>query len=82
MAPISDVDLTLRLNNISQLVTSRSSLEPLIERYDLYRVERARGAAAEELVQRMRKDISVDIARSKAESTTGFQISTPARHSL
>src|SRR5919107_4213477 len=57
---LSDSDLTLRINNIGQEVTSRSSLEPLIERYGLYRRELARGATMDELIERMRsKDIKI-----------------------
>src|SRR5918911_2682355 len=51
---LSDSDLTIRINNIGQEVTSRSSLEPLIQRYDLYKAERDRGASMDELVERMR----------------------------
>jgi uncharacterized protein involved in exopolysaccharide biosynthesis len=38
---LSDNDLTVRINNIGQEVTSRSSLEPIINRYNLYPVERS-----------------------------------------
>ncbi|HEX8097908.1 MAG TPA: Wzz/FepE/Etk N-terminal domain-containing protein, partial [Pyrinomonadaceae bacterium] len=55
--PLSDYDLSLRINNISQVVTSRSSLEPLILKYDLYQRERAGGAPTEQVVEQMRKDI-------------------------
>src|SRR2546423_15015620 len=59
---LSDSDLTIRINNITQEVTSRSTLEPLIERYNLYAVERGRGAAMDELVERMRtKDIKINL---------------------
>src|SRR5947208_9895270 len=51
---LSDSDLTIRINNITQEVTSRSTLEPMIVRYDLYAAERARGASMDELVERMR----------------------------
>src|ERR1051326_7688635 len=33
---LSDSELTIRINNITQEVTSRSTLEPMIERYGLY----------------------------------------------
>lgn len=70
---LSDSDLTLRINNISQEVTSRSALEPLIQRYNLYARERARGASMEELVERMRiKDIKITLNTSRNEITNGF----------
>src|SRR3954465_5805019 len=39
---LSQSDLTLRINNITQEVTSRSTLQPLIEGFSLYPVERKR----------------------------------------
>lgn len=72
---LSDTDLTLRINNIGQEVTSRSSLEPLIQRYDLYARERARGASMEELVERMRmRDLKITLNTSR-EITNGFFLS-------
>lgn len=69
---LSDSDLTLRINNIGQEVTSRSSLEPLILRYNLYPRERARGATMDELVERMRtKDLRITLNTSR-EVTNGF----------
>jgi polysaccharide chain length determinant protein (PEP-CTERM system associated) len=72
---LSDSDLTLRINNIGQEVTSRSSLEPLIQRFDLYRRERARGASMDELVERMRtRDLTIRLNTSR-EVTNGFFLS-------
>jgi uncharacterized protein involved in exopolysaccharide biosynthesis len=73
---LSDSDLTLRINNIGQEVTSRSSLEPLIERYDLYARDRARGASMDELVERMRaRDLKITLNTSRNDITNGFLIS-------
>jgi uncharacterized protein involved in exopolysaccharide biosynthesis len=73
---LSDVDLTMRINNISQEVTSRSVLEPLIQRYDLYARERARGESMEEVVERMRaKDLKITLNTSRNEITNGFFLS-------
>ncbi|PYS96500.1 MAG: hypothetical protein DMF65_12950, partial [Acidobacteria bacterium] len=70
---LSDSDLTIRINNITQEVTSRSTLEPMIERYNLYAVERRRGASMDELVERMRtKDIKISLNTSRNEVTNGF----------
>jgi polysaccharide chain length determinant protein (PEP-CTERM system associated) len=72
---LSDSDLTMRINNIGQEVTSRSSLEPLIQRYDLYARERARGASMDELVERMRtRDLEIKLNTSR-EITNGFFLS-------
>ncbi|MBV9925920.1 MAG: hypothetical protein JOZ96_12960 [Acidobacteria bacterium] len=73
VAQMSDSDLTLRINNITQEVTSRSVLQPLIERYDLYARERARGDSMEELVDRMRtRDLKITLNTSRNEITNGF----------
>src|SRR5919202_2026542 len=39
----SEDNITRQLNAINQVVTSRSSLEPLVEKYHLYEAERMRG---------------------------------------
>jgi polysaccharide chain length determinant protein (PEP-CTERM system associated) len=73
VSQLSDSDLTLRINNITQEVTSRTALEPLIERYKLYPVERQRGASMDELVERMRtKDIKITLNTSRNDITNGF----------
>ncbi|MFL6336856.1 MAG: GumC family protein [Pyrinomonadaceae bacterium] len=73
---LSDSDLTLRINNITQEVTSRSTLQPLIERFNLYPVERRRGASMDELIERMRgKDLKITLNTSRNEITNGFFLS-------
>lgn len=75
VAQLSDTDLTMRINNIGQEVTSRSSLEPLIQRYGLYARERARGASMDELIERMRtRDLQITLNTSR-EITNGFILS-------
>ncbi|HEX8353424.1 MAG TPA: GNVR domain-containing protein [Pyrinomonadaceae bacterium] len=76
VAQLSDSDLTLRINNITQEVTSRSSLQPLIEQYGLYARERARGESMEELVERMRtRDLKITLNTSRNDITNGFFLS-------
>ncbi|MFL6256884.1 MAG: GumC family protein [Pyrinomonadaceae bacterium] len=75
VAQLSDSDLTLRINNITQDVTSRSTLQPLIERYDLYARERARGESMDALVEQMRaRDLKITLNTSR-EITNGFFLS-------
>ena len=70
---MSESDLSIRINNISQEVTSRSTLEPMIQRYDLYAAERRRGASMDELVERMRtRDIRFTLNTSRNDITNGF----------
>jgi protein tyrosine kinase modulator len=71
---ITEDSITRQLASISQVVTSRSSLEPLVGKYDLYRVERARGDAMENVIEKLRKDIRVDINTSRNDITNGFII--------
>jgi polysaccharide chain length determinant protein (PEP-CTERM system associated) len=73
---LSDSELTIRINNITQDVTSRSTLEPMIKVYDLYARERARGASMDELVEQMRtKDIKINLNTSRNDITNGFFLS-------
>jgi polysaccharide biosynthesis transport protein len=77
---LSESDLSIRINNISQEVTSRSTLEPMIVRYDLYAPERARGASMDELVERMRtRDIKFTLNTSRNDITNGFFLSFRGR---
>jgi polysaccharide chain length determinant protein (PEP-CTERM system associated) len=71
---LSDVDLSLRINNIGQVVTSRSSLEPLILKHQLYEAERANGKPMELIVERMREDILVEVDKSRNDITNAFKI--------
>ncbi|HEY0172072.1 MAG TPA: GNVR domain-containing protein [Pyrinomonadaceae bacterium] len=73
---LSDSDLTLRINNITQEVTSRSSLQPLIEKYNLYPRERARGESMETLIERMRaRDLEIRLNTTRNDITNGFFLS-------
>jgi polysaccharide chain length determinant protein (PEP-CTERM system associated) len=71
---ISEDTITRQLSGIAQVVTSRSSLEPLIEKYQLYRLERDRGEPMEAIIDKMRKDINVEVNTSRNEITNGFNI--------
>lgn len=67
--------LTRQLASITQVVTSRSSLEPLVEKYELYRVERQRGEPMESIISMIRNDIKVDVNTTRNDITNGFDIS-------
>ena len=80
VAQLSDSDLTLRINNITQEVTSRSTLQPLIERFNLYAVERSRGASMDALVEQMRtRDLKITLNTSRNDITNGFYLSFRAQ---
>jgi len=76
IVPTSAEDnLTRQLAGISQVVASRSSLEPLVEKYELYKVERLRGEPMESVIDMMRDDIKVTLNTSRNDITNGFDIS-------
>ena len=76
---ISEETLTRELTGISQVVTSRSSLQPLMEKYDLYHEERLRGEPMELLIDQMRKQIKVEVNTSRNDITNGFNITYRGR---
>src|SRR5437016_7862109 len=71
---ITEETLTRELASISQVVTSRSSLQPLVEKYDLYKEERHRGEAMEVIIDQMRKGIKVEVNTSRNDITNAFNI--------
>src|SRR4030095_11549511 len=76
---IGEDSLTRQLTSIAQVVTSRSSLEPLIQKYELYKTERARGEAMESIVNMVRSDIKVEVNTSRNDITNGFNITFRGR---
>jgi polysaccharide chain length determinant protein (PEP-CTERM system associated) len=66
--------ITRQLSSIAQVVTSRSSLEPLVAKHDIYREERRRGEPMEVIIEKIRKDIKVEVNTSRNDITNGFNI--------
>src|SRR5215203_6424490 len=56
---VTEDNLTRQLTSIAQVVTSRSSLEPLVDKYELYKSERLRGEPMEGVLEMMRRAIDV-----------------------
>lgn len=70
---LADTELLMRLNAIRQVVTSRSTLEPLIVKYKLYERERARGVPVEVLIEQMQmKDIFIQLDNTREDN--GFLV--------
>jgi uncharacterized protein involved in exopolysaccharide biosynthesis len=69
------LDLSRRLTTIREQVTSRTRLEEIITRHDLYRQSRDRGARIDDVIARMRGEIIVDVNSSREASTDAFAIS-------
>jgi polysaccharide chain length determinant protein (PEP-CTERM system associated) len=71
---VTEDTLTRQLTSIAQVVTSRSSLEPLVHKYELYKRERDRGEPMETVIGLMRRDIHVEPNTSRNDVTDGFDI--------
>ncbi len=71
---LSSEDLSQRLQTINQEVLSRSSLEPLVQKYDLYKSERNSGVPMELIVDKMYKNIKVELEESGNEKVAAFRI--------
>jgi len=71
---VTEDTMTRQLTAINQVVTSRSSLQPLVEKYELYRVERSRGEPMESVIDTMKDNIRVAVNTSRNDITNGFNI--------
>ncbi len=73
---LSEADLAARVNSIMPEVLSRTSVQPLIERYDLYASERRRGTPMEALVERMQnRDTQIQVNQTNADYPNAFTVS-------
>ncbi|HMS42862.1 MAG TPA: hypothetical protein PKE69_21715, partial [Pyrinomonadaceae bacterium] len=58
---LTDEDLSQRLQTIRTEVLSRNSLEPMIAKYDLFKLERNAGTPMELIIEKMYKNIEVEV---------------------
>jgi len=72
---LTNEDLSQRLQTINQEVLSRSSLEPMVQKYDLYKAERNAGTPMELIIEKMYKSITVDLEETGSEKVAAFRIS-------
>ena len=72
---LSTEDLSQRLQTINQEVLSRSSLEPMVQKYDLYKIERSTGMPMELIIDKMYKNIVVKLDEAGNEKVAAFRIS-------
>jgi len=61
---LTEEDLTQQLQTINQEVLSRSSLEPMVQKYKLFELERNAGVPTELIIAQMYKNIVVEPERS------------------
>jgi polysaccharide chain length determinant protein (PEP-CTERM system associated) len=71
---LSSEDLSQRLQTINQEVLSRSSLEPMVQKYDLFKPERQSGMPMELIVEKMYKNIKVELEESGDQKVAAFRI--------
>jgi len=77
--PTVTADLGERLNVISQQILSRTRLERIVQEFNLYERERRR-LLMEDVIEGMRRDISINIARarSRRDEVNNFSVSFEA----
>ena len=68
-------DLPHRLATVRQQVTSRSRLEELIAKFNLYPDQVNRGEPIDAIIAQMRADIDVDVNATRPDATDAFSIS-------
>lgn len=64
-----------RLRTITQQVTSRTNLESLIEKYNLYGSQEEQGMLIDDKVEVCRKNISINVAAKRSTGDNAFSIS-------
>ncbi len=72
---LTDESVSQRLQSIGSNVRSRSSLEELIEKFNLYPERRAAGVPAELIVEEVNGNILVEPEKSDENQIVGFRIS-------
>ncbi|MBX7170503.1 MAG: hypothetical protein K1X72_06055 [Pyrinomonadaceae bacterium] len=73
--PLSEEDLSQRLNQMSQEILSRTILEQLINKYKLYESEKAQGMPMELIVEKMYKNVKVEPEKGDDGKVTSFRLS-------
>lgn len=73
--PLSEADLSQRLTTLNQEVLSRSTLEPMITKYNLFQQERISGVPMELIIDSMRKKIVLEPQKNDREEVAAFSIS-------
>ena len=68
--PVVTEDLTARLATMQEQILSRTQLQPIIERFSLYQADKGK-VAMEDLVDRMRRSITIAPIRSDMTTRTG-----------
>jgi succinoglycan biosynthesis transport protein ExoP len=73
VVPNVNEDLTARLENITQQILSRTRLLRIIDELNLYAKDRHR-LSPDEIVERMRKDIEIELLKDPDKRVSAFKI--------
>ncbi len=73
VVPNVNEDLQARLDNITQQILSRTRLLHIIDDLNLYAKDRRR-LGPDEIVERMRKDIEIELVKDEQKKVTAFRI--------
>jgi hypothetical protein len=65
--PFSDEDFNQRIKTMSDEVLSRSQLEPMIAKYELYKDEKSKGMPIEQIIEKMKRSIKVEPAKTDSK---------------
>ena len=71
---LTSEDLSQRLASINQSVFSRSTLEPIIEKYNLFPAERDSGMPMELIVTKLKNNTEIELEKAANEKTAGFRL--------
>lgn len=72
---MTNADLSQRIETINKEVLSRTSLEPMVAKYGLFKLEKDAGVPTELIIDRMRRNITVELQRTDNEKLAAFYIS-------
>ena len=81
VVPNVNEDLQGRLQNITQQILSRTRLQRIVDELNLYSKDRPR-LSPDEIVDRMRKDIDIDLVEDAGKQVTAFKIDYSAHDPL
>jgi uncharacterized protein involved in exopolysaccharide biosynthesis len=73
--PLSDSDVSQRIETIKAGVLSRSSLEPMILKYKLFELERNAGVPMEIIIERMYNKIVIELEKNDVDKLAAISIS-------
>ena len=73
VTPNVNDDLQQRMQSITQQILSRTNLLHIIDQFNLYTIEHAQ-RSADDKVQRMRRDIDIQLVRDGRDQITAFNV--------